>query len=577
MRVLPFGDRSFLIETADVAGAHRLADLIDRRRTVDQPVGAVDEVVVGYAVVVVVLGRDADLAGTEMCAAWLEELIERLNGIEGDSAQPESGARSPITHLLPVVFDGDDLDEVADLIGASRHRVVDLLVGAELEVAFVGFAPGFPYLTGLPPELAGLHRRHTPRTAVPAGSVAVAGGFASIYPRSTPGGWHLLGRTTEILFDPDVPPYSRVSPGDKVRFHAVDSPTVGVHPATATPTANATTTTADPLHPVLAPDDGPALEVLDPGLLSIVEDAGRRGVAGLGVPASGAADPRALDLVNLLLGNEPGTAAIECTALGPTVRVVGDGHIAVVGVVKGAVDVRVDGRAVTDATVIPVADGQVVSVGRIRHGLRAYLGVAGGLLTPMLFGSRSSDVLAGLGAGPLRAGDRLVRGRPGRVRGHLNMPAAPAVGTPVTLRVMPGPRLSLGASPGHKSALESLVSTVWDVAHHVDRIGVRLSATDGTVITGVPTGSSTPMVTGVVQLPPDGCPIILLPDHATVGGYPVVACVITADHPLLGQLTPGDQVAFVIVDPTMAAEAQQRSRRQMQAATSGWFPTSAGT
>jgi len=142
---------------------------------------------------------------------------------------------------------------------------------------------------------------------------------------------------------------------------------------------------------------------------------------------------------------------------------------------------------------------------------------------------------------------------------------------------MPGPRSAIGASPGHDIALESLVSTAWDVAQHVDRIGVRLSATDGTVIAGVAAGSSTPMVTGAVQLPPDGCPIILLPDHATVGGYPVVACVITADHPLLGQLTPGEKVAFEIVDQTIAAEAQQRSRRQVQAAASGWFPTSAGT
>ena len=89
-------------------------------------------------------------------------------------------------------------------MGLTVAEVVDAVVSADLEVAFVGFAPGFPYLTGLPPELAALPRRATPRTSVPAGSVAVAAGFASVYPRSTPGGWHLLGRTPESLFDPDV-------------------------------------------------------------------------------------------------------------------------------------------------------------------------------------------------------------------------------------------------------------------------------------------------------------------------------------------------------------------------------------
>ena len=571
VQVLPFGDHAFLIETADVAGAHRLADLISRG-AVDLPPDTIDEVVVGYAVVVVVVGPDPGAVDPEACAAWLEGVV---SGFAVFDTRPEPGTRSPVTHLLPVVFDGDDLDEVAGLIGASRHRVVELLVGAHLEVAFVGFAPGFPYLTGLPPELAGLHRRHTPRTAVPAGSVAVAGGFASIYPRSTPGGWHLLGRTTEILFDPDVPPYSRVSPGDHVRFHAVDAPAVRLPVASATASSAAAAAITDPARVALDPGDGPALLVVDPGLLSIVEDGGRRAVARLGVPAAGAADRRALALVNLLLGNERGAAAIECTASGPTLRVIGDGHIAVVGAAQGAVDVRVDGREVADATVVPVADGQVVSIGRIRHGLLSYLGIAGGLLNPEHFGSRSSDVLTGLGSGPLRAGNRLDRGRPGRIRGHLTLPSAPPPGTPVTLRVVPGPRVVPGT--GSEAALEVLASTVWDVAHHVDRIGVRLSAEDGTTISNAPAGSSTPMITGAVQVPPDGLPIILLPDHATVGGYPVAACVITADIPLLGQLTPGDQVAFVVVDQAEAAHERRRSWGRDRAVVSGWFPTSAGT
>ena len=85
------------------------------------------------------------------------------------------------------------------------------------------------------------------------------------------------------------------------------------------------------------------------------------------------------------------------------------------------------------------------------------------------------------------------------------------------------------------------------------------------------------MVTGAVQLPPDGCPIVLLPDHATVGGYPVVACVITADHGRLGQLRPGDEVAFEVVDAAAADEALRRGRADLGLRVSGWFPIAAGT
>ena len=85
------------------------------------------------------------------------------------------------------------------------------------------------------------------------------------------------------------------------------------------------------------------------------------------------------------------------------------------------------------------------------------------------------------------------------------------------------------------------------------------------------------MVTGAVQLPPDGNPIILLPDHATVGGYPVIACVIGADLPSVGQLRPGDTVAFVAVDRRMALAAWTRSQRALAGQVAGWFPTEAGT
>jgi biotin-dependent carboxylase-like uncharacterized protein len=309
--------------------------------------------------------------------------------------------------------------------------------------------------------------------------------------------------------------------------------------------------------------DGPCLEVLEPGLATTVQDGGRRGTARLGVPVAGVADPRSAALVNLLLGNDPDAAVLECTAVGPTFRMVGDGHLAVVG--PGRVEVSVDGRPVPDGAVLPVADGQIVRIGRVDGGLRAYAGVAGGLTTPRLLGSRSTDALTGLGTGPVRAGDRLARGAAGRVRGRLDRPHRPPGHT--VLRVVPGPHGDVGG----------LVDGTWEVGAEVDRIGVRLDPVDGVGADGGPVRPSTPMVTGAVQVPPDGRPIVLLPDHATVGGYPVVACVASVDLPLLGQLRPGDRVAFDAVDPVTAADLARQDRVDTAARVSGWFPTRAGT
>jgi KipI family sensor histidine kinase inhibitor len=121
---------------------------------------------------------------------------------------------------LPVVFDGPDLAEVAELTGRSVPALVEALTTTELTVAFGGFAPGFAYLTGLPPELH-VPRRPTPRTRVPAGAVGLAGPFAGAYPRASPGGWQLVGRTGAVLFDVDREPPALLGPGVRVRFRQV--------------------------------------------------------------------------------------------------------------------------------------------------------------------------------------------------------------------------------------------------------------------------------------------------------------------------------------------------------------------
>ena len=314
------------------------------------------------------------------------------------------------------------------------------------------------------------------------------------------------------------------------------------------------------------------LRVLDPGLFTLVQDAGRPSLSAVGVPAAGPADPVAMALANRLVGNPDGAAALEVTARGPILEVGADIHLAVVGAGTEAVDLRLDGRPAPTDAVVPVRAGQVVAVGAVRSGLRAYLAVAGGLQTPVVAGSQSSDVLSGLGNGPLMEEDRLGVGEPGRPHGLLR-PTDDAAASGVPIRILAGPT----AFDEARNELKKLVAAAWEVGADSNRIGVRLRSADAALrppSSGIP---STGMLTGAIQVPPDGAPIVLLPDHATVGGYPVIATVITADLGRLGQLRSGDVVHFEQISLAGARAARIEQQRAMTHRVSGWFPTDSGT
>jgi KipI family sensor histidine kinase inhibitor len=152
--------------------------------------------------------------------------LERLRGALDEAARAEVAARSaaPRVRSVPVVYGGElgpDLEAVAARVQRSHAEVAALHHSAEYTVEFIGFAPGFPYLSGLP-EALHIPRRETPRERVPAGSVAMAGFQTGIYPLSTPGGWHLIGRTPILLFDPARDPPAYFEPGDHVRFFEIE-------------------------------------------------------------------------------------------------------------------------------------------------------------------------------------------------------------------------------------------------------------------------------------------------------------------------------------------------------------------
>lgn len=276
------------------------------------------------------------------------------------------------------------------------------------------------------------------------------------------------------------------------------------------------------------------LTVLDPGLLTTVQDRGRVGLAHLGVPRAGALDAPAAALATRLVGNPPDAALLETTMTGAAIRVDRALTVAVTG---ARCEVRVDGRPVPFAEPVSLRAGAVLVVGPAREGVRSYVAVAGGLDVPPVLGSRSTDTLAGLGPARLRAGDVLALG--------------PAPGPPAPLDVAPlrtgaGPlRLLLGprASWLGPAGLAALATASYAVSPNSDRVGLRLT---GPPLDLLETRElpSEGVVLGAVQVPPSGRPVVFLHDHPVTGGYPVVAVVHPDDVPRCAQLRPGDQVRF---------------------------------
>lgn len=281
-----------------------------------------------------------------------------------------------------------------------------------------------------------------------------------------------------------------------------------------------------------------ALDIQASGLLTTVQDLGRPGWASLGVGASGALDRGALRLVNRLLGNAEGSAALEITLGGFEAVVRDDAWIAVTGA-WGSVLV---GSTVLDPNhPVLVRAGERISIGPAERGLRYYLGVRGGVAVPEVLGSRSTDMLSGVGPLPVSAGDLISIGsEPDAAMPSLDIApwSSPSAGV-VTVPLHVGPRDDW-FTPG---SLDLLFSQPWEVASESNRVGARLigprleRARDGELL-------SEGMVAGALQVPPSGQPTVLLADHPVTGGYPVIAVVATRALDVFAQLRPGQRVAF---------------------------------
>ncbi|MEU4043922.1 biotin-dependent carboxyltransferase family protein [Streptomyces antibioticus] len=282
-----------------------------------------------------------------------------------------------------------------------------------------------------------------------------------------------------------------------------------------------------------------ALSVVRAGALTTVQDRGRPGHAHLGVSRSGALDAPAAALVNRLVGNPPDAAVLETTLTGCALRP----RCAVTVAVGGApCPVRVNGRPAPWGAPLRVPAGAVLDVGAAVLGLRTYVAVGGGVVVEPVLGSRSTDLLSGLGPVPLTDGTVLPLGA--EPAGHTRVDVAPQPAPPaeLVLRVTLGPREDWFTA----AAVRAFTSRAYRVSPASNRIGLR---TEGPALERALTGelASEGMVLGAVQVPPDGRPVVFLADHPTTGGYPVIGVVRPADLPAAAQAVPGTPVRFLAV------------------------------
>ncbi|MFH1058147.1 MAG: 5-oxoprolinase subunit PxpB [Pseudomonadota bacterium] len=475
--------------------------------------------------------------------AEVEALLrERLAALPATAAGPGREV------TVPVVYGGEhgpDLAFVAERANMTPAEVIARHTGRGHLCHLVGFTPGFPFLGGLDPALA-CPRLDTPRSDLMPGATGIGGDQTGLYPLGGPGGWRILGRTPLMVYDPDRDPVTLIQAGDLVRFFAVDTTDFA-----APPTADL----------VWSEAGRPALQVLLPGGLTTIQDQGRRGRLEIGVPISGALDQAGLAMANALVGNPPDAAALELTLLGPRLKVLAPVWVAVAGADLGF---RVDGRPAPAFTALALAPGQVIDFSGPQTGARAVLAMAGGLANRPRLGSRSTYALGRLGR-PLMRGDVLCT-LPGPAPATTVAAALPEALRPrpaeiLTLRAVPGPNLEYFSQAG----LETFFGSTYQVSQRADRRGVRLTGPAVELKPGMPSSIlSEPNTPGIVQVPPDGAPIVLLKEQ-TVGGYAKAATVIGPDLDRLARAMPGQALRLVAIEPAQAvAAARAHARRQQE-------------
>ena len=565
MRFMPASDSALLVELNDLSHAMALY-----RELRAQPINGVTELVPA-ARTVLVHYRPAAIAA--------EDLLAEIT-LRGEAAAArDRGDEQPGRLVeIPVHYNGEDLPEVAELMGISVKEVVARHTERPYLAAFAGFAPGFVYLAEGHPSFQ-IPRRKSPRTKVPAGSVAVAGDFSAVYPSDSPGGWQLLGVTEIPMWDLSREEPAYIQPGFQVQFRDAGSVSVAVSRpqapnsmapesmsaragAAAGDNAEEASQAATPVQHAdaagstqhRAPTTPTAhIEFVRSGIQTLFQDAGRAGMSELGISPSGALDAVAMRQANRMVGNPIDTPVLENVLGGLHLRSHGKAVIAVAGADAPLTLRAADGRewAVPGHQAIALDDGDTLKLGAPTSGLRCYVAVRGGWHATPVLGSCATDTLARIGPPAVVAGTRMGVGAVvPRSRLEAALAADPDVkrglprpGDLVVLDVVLGPRTDWFTD----ETIQRFGTQEWRVTPQSNRIGMRLESDTPLTRSRHDELPSEGTVTGAIQVPISGQPVLFLADHPLTGGYPVIAGVASHHLPLAAQIPIGCRIRFNVI------------------------------
>ncbi len=549
--ILDSGDAAVLVDFRNylepLSKIHQLSELLSSL----SPVWLLDLIPGIDTLLVVLKFSDYHYRDTRAVAkVEIEALLKKL------LSEKKQATKSEIVHRIRVCYDPElapDLLASAQKCKLTVREFINRHKNSEIRVDILGFMPGFAYCSGLDPSL-NLPRLESPRTSVPAGSVAIAGLQTAIYPQPTPGGWNIIGRSPEVLFDSSKPRPSLLMAGERVEFIEIDLPEFRkIEAQNLTRAAQSMPKSKIPSH---------AIEVISPGLQTTIQGLPRYGFAHLALSAGGPMDQEGARLANALLGNPDDAAGLEIAGAGTKLLFHEDVWVAWVGALCMG---QVSGTAILGNRPVFLRKGETLSFGAMMQGYRIFLALSGGIDSEFILGGRGSHLSAGIGGKALQKGDVLYLPRAQdscqipflkKLReAQISFPkwsiASPALpGEKIELiKVLPSIHLDVLSS----AEQDALWKTVWTISSQSNRMGMRLES-DFKISSPVTGVASQGIWFGTVQLPPSGQPILMMAEHQTTGGYPRLMEMISSERSKLAQLRPGDKIQFL---PITLDEADQ--------------------